>query len=320
MWAAGFITKGDRNMYDLSVIGLEDGFLILAAEDGTKFRIAANELLPYADPATQPPVRDVLDGCGAASVKDIQALIREGLPAEKVAQKLSTSIERVKRFEPPVAAERSHMAQMALGVSFGDKSFGEILLSALEKKGVSEYKISAKKGFSAWVLGVEYVSDAEPHHATWDFNHKDMSLRPVDATARELVPEEICSETFDSFPKEMNFGALGSLSFDSENRTRAAENTPGFFSVNDVAVAREKEPLLDDSARDLVDALRKRHKESIEQQRVAKTDINQVANLIDIDSKRDARAADPERARQTSRRTSVPSWDEILFGSDKNKN
>ena len=95
-------------MQDLTVIGVENGALLVSLDDGTRFRIAINETLhSKLREATPPP-----GNARKPAPREIQAQIRSGLSAEEVAAVTGVNLDYIRKFEGPVLAERA----LALGL------------------------------------------------------------------------------------------------------------------------------------------------------------------------------------------------------------
>ena len=77
-------------MQDLRVIGVENGALLVASDDGTRFRIPIDEVL-------QSKLRQSVPDPGKGprlSPREIQAHIRSGMSAQDVASITGADIER----------------------------------------------------------------------------------------------------------------------------------------------------------------------------------------------------------------------------------
>ena len=59
----------------------------------------------------------------------MQALIRRGLSTEEVADRAGWTVEKVRRFEGPVLAEREHVASRAQQCAVGSRGTGPVTLA-----------------------------------------------------------------------------------------------------------------------------------------------------------------------------------------------
>ena len=103
-------------MQDLRLIGVhEDGqHLLLANADGGRFRLPLDEALRAAARRDRPRLGQLqIEIEGGLRPRDVQALIRRGLSAEEVADRAGWTLEKVRRFEGPVLAEREYVAMGA---------------------------------------------------------------------------------------------------------------------------------------------------------------------------------------------------------------
>src|SRR5665647_1338771 len=100
-------------MQDLRVIGVENGALLVASDDGTRFRIPIDEVM-------QSKLRQSVPDPGVGrklAPQDIQAHIRSGMSAQDVASSTGAHLDYIQRFEGPVIAEREFVVRPALEVA-----------------------------------------------------------------------------------------------------------------------------------------------------------------------------------------------------------
>ncbi|GAB3617087.1 septation protein SepH [Okibacterium endophyticum] len=180
-------------MRDLKVIGVEDGALVAATEEGERFRLVVDEVLqshvrrsrqePYNGPKLSP--------------RDVQAHIRSGMSAEEVARLTGVPVEYVQRFEGPVLAEREHIVGAALSVAViapvdpqsaeDESTFGAAIrarLAALEAS--NETWTSWKEDSGSWIVKLSFTSADVDHDARWSFEPKKHALSPLNAEAITL--------------------------------------------------------------------------------------------------------------------------------------
>ncbi len=118
-------------MADLRLVGVTDdgGQLILQREDGGQEHLAVDDRLrsvlrrPAAE-ATQTQ----LDLESRLSPREIQARIRSGQSMDEVAAEAGISVERVERFAGPILHEREYIAQEAAKVSVRRDDHGAVML------------------------------------------------------------------------------------------------------------------------------------------------------------------------------------------------
>ena len=132
--------------------------------------------------------------------KEIQDRIRAGETAEEIADAAGVPIERVRRFEGPVLAERAYRAQEAQGASIrqpGDSGpgprLGDIVTERLAALGVSAEEAqwdSRKRGDNIWQVQLMFTISGRPLMAEWVFDPRRRHVSPADDDAARLsLPE-----------------------------------------------------------------------------------------------------------------------------------
>ncbi len=186
-------TEGLVAMQELKVIGVENGALLAASDDGARFRIEIDEVLQSRIRQAQPEKHTG----PKPSPREVQAHIRSGLSAEEVAQVTGASVEFIRRFEGPVLAEREHVVTSALAVPVhvaadvdgADEpaSFGGVIRDRLAKLGAhGERWASWKDEDRGWIVKLEFTADTIDHDARWGFEPRKQSLQPLNSEAITL--------------------------------------------------------------------------------------------------------------------------------------
>jgi hypothetical protein len=173
-------------MQELKVIGVENGALLAASEEGDRFRIPIDEVLQsrLRQTQTEPTSGPKL------SPREVQAHIRAGMSAEDVAAVTGASLDFVRRFEGPVVAEREYIVSCALSVPVhtaidpdpieGGANFGSVIRERLASLGATNERwASWKEPGAGWVVKLAFTSDDIDHDARWAFEPKKNSLSPV---------------------------------------------------------------------------------------------------------------------------------------------
>ncbi|MBI1376452.1 MAG: DUF3071 domain-containing protein [Frankiales bacterium] len=128
-------------MRELSFVGLSDDgtSLVLSSTDGTRYAVPCDERLEAAvrrDRSRLGQLEIALDG---TSPRDIQTRVRHGQSPDDIAASSGLAPERVMRFAGPVLAEREHMAVQARETELRDAgragTVEELVLVALERGG-----------------------------------------------------------------------------------------------------------------------------------------------------------------------------------------
>ncbi|MCU1513797.1 MAG: hypothetical protein JWO10_887 [Microbacteriaceae bacterium] len=179
-------------MQDLKVIGVENGALLVASEDGTRFRVPIDEVL-------QSKLRQNIPEPGVGrklAPKDIQAHIRSGMSAQDVASITGVPLDYIQKFEGPVLAERDFVVTSALAVAvhtametgpLSGSTFGAVIRGRLHELGaVNERWSSWKEIGGGWVVKLSFTSDQIDHDARWSFEPKKAALAPINSEAITL--------------------------------------------------------------------------------------------------------------------------------------
>lgn len=137
-------------MQDLKLIGVhEDGdHLLLADGDGGRYRLALDDALRAAARRDRPRLGQLqIEIEGGLRPRDVQSLIRSGLSTEEVAGRSGWTVEKVRRFEGPVLAEREFIANKARATVLAHdgksaETFGERVETRLRDRGWAPIRCS----------------------------------------------------------------------------------------------------------------------------------------------------------------------------------
>ena len=179
-------------MQDLRVIGVEHGALLVAADDGARYRVAIDEVL-------QSKLRQAIPDPGAGrklAPREIQAHIRSGMSAEDVSQITGVPIDYIQKFEGPVLAEREFVITSALAVPvrtaadtgpIDGSNFGSVIRERLYDLGaVNERWASWKEIGGGWIVKLAFTAEQIDHDARWRFDPKKSALAPLNSEAITL--------------------------------------------------------------------------------------------------------------------------------------
>ena len=180
-------------MHDLSVIGVENGALLVASDDGTRFRVPVDE-------SVQTRLRQSVPDQGSGrklAPKEIQAQIRAGMSAQDVAAITGVAVEYIQRFEGPVLAERDFVIESALAVHVHTasdvdplgqgKTFGIAIRERMrDLGGVNERWASWKDVSSGWIVKLAFTAHEIDHDARWQFDPRKRALAPLNNHAIAL--------------------------------------------------------------------------------------------------------------------------------------
>jgi hypothetical protein len=332
-------------MEELRVIGVESGSLLVASDEGTRYRVAIDDVL-------QSRLRQTSPDPGAVrklSPREIQAHIRAGMSAEDVAAITGVPLDYVQRFEGPVLAEREFVIESALAVPVqlametdplgGGATFGTVIRRRLADGGaIGERWASWKEEGGGWVVKLTFVAETIEHDARWSFDPKKSTLAPLNQEAISLSQQG--EQPSNLVPR------LRAVPLDEQGESARFDS--GAFAVT--TAADETGPLLEpvpygrvgdsdpvpvkkNQTADLLEALRKRRGERDpmdpeHEDSIAAHPSTGTVRLIDVPldaldedpvdamrTKPSARDSGPYGKRGSKGRQSMPSWDEIVFGA-----
>lgn len=186
-------------MPELRVVAVSsDGSrLVLKAADSTEYTLPIDERLRAAVRGDRPRLGQI-DVESHLRPRDIQARIRAGATAEEVAQLAGISVERVRRFEGPVLAERAFMAERArktairrqgesTGPQLGDAVAERLLLRGAEKDTVQWD--SWRRDDGTWEVVLGYRADGRQCRASWTYDPPRRLIQANNDEARGLIGE-----------------------------------------------------------------------------------------------------------------------------------
>jgi hypothetical protein len=338
-------------MQDLRVIGVENGALLVAGDDGTRYRIAIDEVL-------HSKLRQAVPDPGVGrklAPREIQAHIRSGMSSQDVASITGVPLEYIQRFEGAVLAEREFVVETALRVPVHTaletdplaqgSTFGSVIRERLyDLSAINERWASWKETGAGWVVKLSFTADQIDHDARWRFDPKKLALDPMNGeavtlsqqgeSAGALIPRLRAVHPDERHPDAARFD---SGAFDL-GRTDAPDARTQFEATDHYST----QPLPDQPAEmnqtaDLLEALRRRRGE----RESANFDGDSPAptvpspmhpstgsiRMVDVpltlmgDDSSGGRSTAPQpsvspsgRSGRKARQT-MPSWDEIVFGA-----
>src|SRR5258708_6512157 len=186
--------------------------LVLRAPDGQEFFLAIDDRLRAAvrgDRARLGQIEIELDA--QLRPRDIQARIRSGQTAEQVADLAGIPLERVRRFEGPVLAERAFMAERAqntqvrrAGETHGPK-LGDVVrerLAQREPDHDSAQWDSWRRDDGIWTVRLAFRIGGLHYEAVWAFDPPRRLVTPADDEARLLSSDVAPENSFPFTPRQ----------------------------------------------------------------------------------------------------------------------
>ncbi|USQ83936.1 septation protein SepH [Streptomyces phaeoluteigriseus] len=343
-------------MPELRVVAVSnDGTrLVLKAADSTEYTLPIDERLRAAVRGDRPRLGQIeIEVESHLRPRDIQARIRAGATAEEVAQMAGIPVDRVRRFEGPVLAERAFMAERARktpvrrpGENAGPQ-LGESVQERLTLRGAEKDTVqwdSWRRDDGTWEVLLVYLVAGEPHSASWTYDPPRRLVQAVDDEARSLI-----GESDDLAAPEPSFPFVPRIARLPRDRTmdRALDRqnppAPPSESAEETTGERERER---DSLTSLLEAVpsfrgdmvvpeipSEEPEEPAEEPAVeeppapAASAGSAYADVLmprSVGSHRDRLIGSTDRQAEADgvrpgRRAAVPSWDEIVFGTRRKK-
>ncbi len=250
------------------------------------------------------------------SPREVQARVRSGESAESVAADTGWDLAKVLRYAGPLLDERAFMAQQGSLVEVRRSGGGATLAeSCAQQVGADRADAivwdSHRRDDGRWIVTASVPGRGT---AAWTYDHHGRNLHPLDDLARALMgvsPAAPADVTEDDIAAALDLTAAVSAVRDApagRPRLVAVENTDDTVddTVDDEAFADSSE-----GTAAFGDDTDTGHSGSTYEQETI-TLPREVAAQPAAD---DTRAARKPRGRKG--RTSIPSWDEILFGAGR---
>ena len=325
-------------MDEIRFVEADDNYAILESAEGVRFKLQIDDQLRSA----LRPRNSVATSSLSVSPREIQERVRSGSSITQIAEQAGISPELVEKFAAPVLDEIAFVVSSALSVrlSFAGArpntteqiEFGEVIASRLRASGASSVEWSALKlEGSTWRLRATFLLANEAHDAAWLFEPKKLSLAPDNDMAIRLSTEETISSKAQSSLRvvepEITIPSAAVVAETIPDDTMDAE----FDHQVDVEA---------NSTTDLLEALRKKRESrkahtteevaavAIETEapiaevlaldaldRAESIDTAEVSGSASEPAEKPAETITPAKQAAKKARTSMPSWDEIVFGA-----
>ncbi|GGS92517.1 MULTISPECIES: septation protein SepH [Streptomyces] len=344
-------------MPELRVVAVSnDGTrLVLKAADSTEYTLPIDERLRAAVRGDRPRLGQIeIEVESHLRPRDIQARIRAGATAEEVAQLAGIPVDRVRRFEGPVLAERAFMAERARKTPVrrpGENSgplLGEAVQERLLLRGAEKDTVqwdSWRRDDGTWEVLLVYRVAGEPHSASWTYDPPRRLVQAVDDEARSLIGESddlaVPEPSFPFVPRIARLPRERSMDRALDRSDRERPSLPAQSSEPAEEGAGERDSLT--SLLEAVPSFRgdlvvpERPAEPAEESEdepaaeeppaPAASAGSAYADVLmprSVGSHRDRLIGATDRQAEADgvrpgRRAAVPSWDEIVFGTRRKK-
>lgn len=246
-------------------------------------RIAA-AMIPRTSPTAGPD---------ALSPREIQSRIRAGADVRTLAETTGTSLDRIMAFAVPILQERAHIAVRARGTlirrASGVGTLDDIVIARLQPLGVTAAEAhwdSHRLDDGRWLIKLTYDTNEGGRTATWLFDSKANVLSPNDDEAHWLLgePPAAAARVRDTLTKPTI------PVFQKTEAAAAPDNVVSFSKAREERSSEPVEPELDDPVEEF------------------------MPDELPSDDFVDETPPQAPKPRKGQRK-SIPSWDEILFGS-----
>ena len=228
--------------------------------------------------------------------REIQSRVRAGESPESIAAQTGWPLEKVARYAEPPLGERAHIVQLAQGVelrrSGSAASLLDVVAEVVSGAGISLGDIawdSRRRDDGKWTVTAVADTAGEAIDAEWTYDHSGRNLHPVNTDACRLMgitPPPVAAEP-DFIVDEPVTRA-----------EPAPEQRPHLVAVPTQPADEESE------AADEVPSS-------------AAASQPTITIPVDIPAEQPPAAKPKPKPRGKGRRASVPSWDEILFGTQQ---
>ncbi len=284
----------------------DDGaFLHLRDSDGIDYQIEIDdEIRDAVRQWKERPMPQEQDSNQNLTVAEIQSRIRAGITAEDLAQVTGIELGRIRKYEQPVLQERYFISEKARQTEIrrarGSANFNDIVQERVANGGGAVTSMrwdSWRREDGRWNIALSFMGKKGESEAHWVFDSAVSTIAPLNEVARWLIdsPEEL---TEDVKPAP---------------RLVAVPQTPANESDPELPSWVTPEGQSDPAAQTM----------PLPKPDLAKTSMfSPTEELTETASESASTPTESveEKPNPKPKRASVPSWDEILFGSGSKTN
>ena len=312
---------------DLLGVGADEETLVFTDSEGRRYTTPIPDELRGAVRRDRPRIEAVSED-KPLRPREIQALLRAGACAVDIAREHNVEVSQITRYEAPVQAEKDYALSRALSSHIGSLPdspvMGDLVVDRLAARGVSPDSLNwsaSRQADSPWVIQLTFVQGAVEHGAQWRLPSSG-HLEAIDEEARWLTETASPTgvQTFAALPTPAPLPIADEDDMQQRealiDQLNSQRGKPQEIEY-DIDEDEEDEDLphlpagvesLAARIHSLTEARRSSTQADEETQSGAQTDEPPLPleQLEDVPS-----APAPKK----SKRRSVPSWDEIVFGS-----
>ena len=325
-------------MKDIKFLGTDGDFLLLETAEGQRYRLLIDESVRRASRGESSNALDA----PTISPREIQEEIRVGRTIQDIITSSGASEEYIRKFAQPVLDELNHAVLNALTVRLeiaGDRfneptarEFGEIIKSRLAASGAGIERWSALKApDQGFYIYCEFELNGETKKATWSYDPKRLALAPENDVAITLSSQDRLAAQAPRLRPVAT--APTSITENLGDTVDLARHMPSNSPPLIVAETKPDEPAISETA-DLLDALRRKRNEresveeldphpSTEGLRIVELVPEEhypleeaVVEEIELEPEPTPAPVATDQPNSSKRgRASIPSWDQIVFGT-----
>jgi hypothetical protein len=319
----------EATMEDLRLIESNEEFLVLESAAGEKFRLLLDDELRSATRKVI-SVKAVSD---SITPKEIQQQIRAGVSIAHLSAQTGLSSDLIEKFAAPVLDEIAYVVSSAQAIRLSiagarpntteHVEFGEVISGRLRASGASGAAWSAIKiEGSAWRVSIDFSLGDQSHSAAWIFEPRKLTLAPENDMAIRLSTEEVLATQ-----PAVSLRVLSTEEPVAEVPVAAVVATIEHESLEELDHQVEVEA---NATTDLLLAMRmkreSRRSEHLKEDSAEKSESEpmlEAAETAEPTAPESTAPAPSEEAVETKKpaadvkkaRASMPSWDQIVFGS-----
>jgi hypothetical protein len=327
-------------MKDIKFLGADGDFLLLETAEGVRYRLLVDETVRRASRGDSQSQLDE----PTLSPRQIQEEIRVGRSIADIIAASGAPEEYIRKFAQPVLDELNHAVLNALTVRLeiaGDRfneptarEFGDIIKSRLAASGAGIERWSALKApDQGFFIYCDFELNGETKRATWSYNPKRLALSPENEVAISLSSQDrLAAQAPRLRPVATKSTSITENLGETVDLVRSIPTTAAPLITS--ASQPDESPFSETA--DLLDALRKKRseRESVEQLdphpsteglRVVEYAPEPFTNddepehsffETEVEPEPTPAPVIPDSTNSPKRgRASIPSWDQIVFGT-----
>lgn len=338
-------------MIELELLGphTDGSQLVFTDKDGERYLVVVDDALKAAIRRGEIQLESVPAQGSQLRPREIQQLLRAGMQPAEIASTYDVELGRINRFLSPIIAERNFVIRRALRATVGAEpdspTLGDLTIDRLATRGVDSKSMewnALREDDNPWELHLNFIQAAKEHHASWQVANNGQLIRALDDEARWLtettapalnssvtkfpetdkpspnVPGEPASgEDVEKLLDELSAARGRRQPIDVPDEDVSTSPTPSILRFphrKSTPEPVEPQPAEETakSAEEVADEPQSETPEEVKEGKEVKEGADTLPGMEQIE---EAPKQQPTRNSRKSKRRSVPSWDEIVFGT-----